>query len=60
MGHTVGEQWRKASYSGSNGGACVEVGRGDRAVLVRDTTNREAGSIDFSTTAWSEFLATVK
>lgn len=60
MGHTVGEQWRKASYSGSNGGACVEVGHGATAVLVRDTTNREAGPIEFSATAWNEFLATVK
>ena len=26
MGHTIdGATWRKSSYSGSNGGACVDV-----------------------------------
>ena len=33
--------WRKSSYSGSNGGNCVEVGGQAGAILVRDTTNRE-------------------
>ena len=31
--------WRKSSYSGDNGGECVEVGAAG-AVLVRDTTDR--------------------
>ena len=29
--------WRKSSYSGSNGGACVEVGTASPAVAVRDS-----------------------
>ena len=37
--------WRKSSYSGNNGGDCVEVGHQDTDVAVRDTKNREgAGS----------------
>ena len=32
--------WRKSSYSGSNGGECVEVATAG-AVLVRDTADRE-------------------
>jgi Domain of unknown function (DUF397) len=34
--------WRKSSYSGGNGGGCVEAGVADTTgvVLVRDTTNR--------------------
>jgi uncharacterized protein DUF397 len=32
--------WRKSSYSGANGGECVEVGTTAHAVLVRGTTNR--------------------
>ena len=31
--------WRKSSYSGDNGGECVEVATAG-AVLVRDTTDR--------------------
>ena len=35
--------WRKSSFSGTNGGGCVEVGVADPGrVLVRDTTNRSA------------------
>jgi hypothetical protein len=35
--------WRKSSYSGSNGGQCVEVAASGR-VLVRDTTD-SAGAL---------------
>ena len=35
--------WRKSSYSGGNGGSCVEVGAQPQAgrVLVRDTKDRQ-------------------
>jgi hypothetical protein len=56
----VGPQWRKASYSGSNGGACVEIGQGQGKILVRDTTNRAAGHIDVSNAAWAMFLTSVR
>ena len=46
--------WRKSSYSGSNGGACVEVGH-DVVILVRDTTNRDGGTLTFSAAAWQRF-----
>ncbi len=46
--------WRKSSYSGSNGGACVEVGK-DVVVLVRDTTDRDGGTLTFSPEAWLTF-----
>jgi hypothetical protein len=53
--------WRKSSYSGSNGGNCVEVaGHGSR-VLVRDT--RQAGTgpvLRFSPAAWRRFAGQVK
>ena len=32
--------WRKSSYSGANGGECVEVASTADAVMVRDTTDR--------------------
>jgi hypothetical protein len=51
--------WRKSSYSGDNGGACVEVASVD-AVLVRDTTNRTGPVVTFTADAWRTFLTTVR
>jgi hypothetical protein len=52
--------WRKSSYSGNNGGDCVEVGRAPGSVAVRDTKNRDGGVLAFSATAWRAFAATIK
>jgi hypothetical protein len=52
--------WRKASYSGGNGGSCVEVAQAARGVAVRDTTDREGGTLAFTTDAWETFTATLK
>jgi Domain of unknown function (DUF397) len=52
--------WRKSSYSGTNGGQCVEAGSLSGAVLVRDTTNRDGGMLTFSAQAWKAFAATIK
>jgi hypothetical protein len=51
--------WRKSSYSGNNGGACVEVATTDR-VLVRDTRDREGPVLAFGRQAWEAFAAKVK
>ena len=40
MERLAGLSWRKSTYSGSNGGGCIEVGRHTRQVLVRDTQDR--------------------
>ena len=37
--------WRTATYSGANGGECVEVANAADAVMVRDTKNREGGTL---------------
>lgn len=51
--------WRKASYS--NGQAsCVEVGSGARVVLVRDTKDRDGGTLAFSAEVWRAFAAGLK
>ena len=47
--------WRKSTYSDSNGGACVESASGNGVILVRDTTNRDGGTLGFTATAWQEF-----
>jgi hypothetical protein len=48
--------WRKSSYSGDNGGACVEVAAAE-AVVVRDTTDRGGPVITFTADAWLAFTA---
>ena len=55
-----GLNWRKASYSGSGGGGCVEVASSESVVLVRDTTERECGTLAFSVEAWGQFTASLR
>jgi hypothetical protein len=51
--------WRKSSYSGDNGGACVEVATAD-AVLVRDTADRGGPAVTFNAGAWRTFISSIK
>jgi hypothetical protein len=51
--------WRKSSYSGDNGGACVEVASAD-AILVRDTTDRYGPMLMFTPDTWRSFTATLR
>jgi hypothetical protein len=46
--------WRKSSFSGANGGDCVEVASADN-VAVRDTTDRDGVTLEFTAQAWQEF-----
>jgi hypothetical protein len=46
--------WRKSSYSSGDGGQCVEVASA-AGVAVRDTTNRDGGTLTFSAEAWQKF-----
>jgi len=52
-------QWRKSSYSANGGQNCVEVA-GDSTVLVRDTTNRDGGTLAFTAQAWQMFVEGLK
>jgi len=53
--------WRKSSYSGGNGAACVEV-NGDipGVVAVRDSKNPNGPILTFTSTEWHAFLAQLK
>jgi hypothetical protein len=51
--------WRKSTRSGGNGGGCVEVATAD-GVAVRDTTNRDGGTLIFPGDAWQTFLSTLR
>jgi Domain of unknown function (DUF397) len=52
--------WRKSSYSGSTGGQCIETASGNGVVLVRDTTDRDGGTLGFTAEAWATFLGTLR
>ena len=52
-------QWRKSSYSNGGENACVEVASAD-GVLVRDTTDRDGGTLTFSAGAWERFTASLR
>jgi hypothetical protein len=53
--------WRKSSYSNGGGNACLETAASDRgAILVRDTTNRDGGTLAFSAAAWTAFTGALK
>ena len=51
--------WRKSSYSGANGGSCVEVASAD-GVAVRDTTDRDGMTLEFPTGAWAAFVTRLR
>jgi hypothetical protein len=52
--------WRKSSYSTGSGGSCVETASDNGVVLVRDTTDRDGGTLNFSADAWSAFVGTLR
>jgi hypothetical protein len=54
-------EWRKASYSSSNGGTCVEVARNlPGAVAVRDSMDPDGPKLMFSPAEWRTFTAAVR
>jgi len=47
--------WRKSAFSGNGGANCVETASGAGVILVRDTTERDGGTLEFSAAAWERF-----
>jgi Domain of unknown function (DUF397) len=53
--------WHKSSYSGNNGGDCVEVASGlPSAVPVRDSKDPHGPVLVFPAPAWDSFLAALR
>ena len=52
--------WRKSSYSGSNGGACVEVATVGQVVAVRDSNYPDSPLLIFPVGPWQAFTDQVK
>ncbi|MFJ8546104.1 DUF397 domain-containing protein [Streptomyces sp. NPDC093586] len=49
--------WFKSSYSGTNGGDCVEVAAAPGAVHVRDSKAQEGAVLAFPREQWATFIA---
>jgi hypothetical protein len=50
--------WRKSTHSGGNGGSCVEVARNlPGIVAVRDSKDREGGTLIFTPEEWGAFIS---
>jgi hypothetical protein len=50
-------EWRKSSYSSSNGGNCVEVARNlPGIVAVRDSKDPQGPTLAFTPEDWRAFL----
>ncbi|MFV2087587.1 DUF397 domain-containing protein [Micromonospora sp. LOL_021] len=53
--------WRKSSRSNGSSGNCVEVADNlPGRVLVRDTKDRDGGTLTFGPSAWRSFVELAK
>jgi hypothetical protein len=53
-------EWRKSSYSDGTGGNCLETVSANGLVMVRDTANRDAGTLAFTAQAWQAFTDSMR
>ncbi|WP_329108771.1 DUF397 domain-containing protein [Micromonospora sp. NBC_01699] len=61
MSDLTGANWRKSTRSGSTGGNCVEVATNLPGVVgVRDTKDRDGGTLTFGPAAWRAFVGLAK
>jgi hypothetical protein len=56
----TGSASRTSSYSGSNGGACIEVGMASPAVAVRDSNHPNGPQLAFAPATWKAFTNQLK
>ncbi|MFD8757088.1 DUF397 domain-containing protein [Kitasatospora sp. NPDC059577] len=57
----TGASWRKSSYSGGGGAACIEVADGFAGVMpVRDSKDPSGPALVFSSPAWQSFVTAVR
>ncbi|MFJ4595023.1 MULTISPECIES: DUF397 domain-containing protein [unclassified Kitasatospora] len=49
--------WFKSSYSGNEGGACVEVAETPGVVHVRDSKDKSGPQLAFEPATWQTFVA---
>ena len=57
----TGSAWRTSSYSGSNGGTCVEVADNlPEMVSVRDSKDPDGAVLRFSRGDWAAFVTGIR
>ncbi len=52
--------WRKSSYSGGNGGNCIQVADLPGTIAVRDSKDPDGPALLFTPAEWAAFTARVK
>jgi hypothetical protein len=52
--------WVRSSYSGSQGGQCVEVAAAPTGIAIRDSKDPDGPMLRFTVEAWKDFLGRVK
>jgi hypothetical protein len=61
MDHLDDLTWRTSSYSGSNGGNCIEVAAAaGSAVAVRDSKNPGGPKLAVTAATWTAFTSQLK
>jgi hypothetical protein len=61
MTDLTGAKWHKSTRSGSNGGDCVEVADNlPGIVAMRDTKDRDGGTLIFTHAEWAAFVGGVR
>lgn len=55
MDTAVDLKWRKSSYSGTNGGGCIEVAELPGGMAVRDSKNPQGPALAFDAATWQAF-----
>lgn len=53
------DSWRKASYNATNA-SCVEVAVSPQSVGVRNTKDRDGGTLRVNPAQWADFVARLK
>jgi hypothetical protein len=59
MGIDNGYAFRKSSYSGGSGGACIEVADLPDGAAVRDSKDPTGPVLEFPAGAWKAFISQV-
>ncbi|QOV38661.1 DUF397 domain-containing protein [Streptomyces ferrugineus] len=53
----TGIQWRKSSYSGDQGGNCIEIAETTTAVAIRDSKNPAGPILALGPAAFTTFVS---
>ncbi|MFD5283793.1 DUF397 domain-containing protein [Streptomyces rubrogriseus] len=54
---STGLTWQKSSYSGNEGGACVEVAIDTAMIHIRDSKDVDRPFLSIHTGGWAAFVA---